>query len=97
MTLRARVAAVAAIAGRLRAEVAECGVVWTDRHIGQAWAAGLATDCHVEDVLVDGTEVWRVEMRPRRSDDDLGEVFDASGQRAGALERAPGGMFTVRR
>lgn len=95
MNLKARAAAAETAAGRLRGRATEYGVVWTDASLRQAWAAGMATDCHVEESHEDGTEVWRVEVRPRREDGDLGRVFDASGADVGRLVRCEGGTFTV--
>ena len=95
MRLKARVAAAGEIAGRLVARESLHGLVWVDTSLGKAWAAGMATDCHVEEVHGDGTEVWRVEVRARRDDGDLGDVYDDGGERVGRLVRLAGGTFGV--
>jgi hypothetical protein len=62
--------------------------------MGEAWRQLHATDCHVEEVL-DGAEVWRVELRPQEHDEDWGEVFGMDGMRLGMIQRHGDGTFSV--
>lgn len=94
MSIKARAAAVAKAAGYLRAREGRYGLVWADRGLGEAWRSLMATDCHVEEVL-DGAEVWRVELRSQRYEDDWGEVYDRDGMRVGMIQRHEDGTFSV--
>lgn len=92
--MKARAAAAAKAAGFLRAREGQFGIVWADKAMGEAWRSLLATDCYVEEVL-DGAEVWRVELRSQLYEDDWGEVFDRDGMRVGMIKRHEDGTFSV--